>query len=63
MLIPAAFSLPVGLVIYGWTAQYHVHWIVPIIGTFFIGVGFAGSMVGSLRDGVKLILVNMLTRR
>ncbi|KAJ5788790.1 MFS general substrate transporter [Penicillium paradoxum] len=44
MLIPAAISLPIGLVIYGWTAQYHVHWIVPLIGTFFIGVGFSSSM-------------------
>ncbi|KAJ6089521.1 hypothetical protein N7467_004737 [Penicillium canescens] len=44
MLIPAAFALPVGLIIYGWTAQYHIHWIVPIFGTFFIGVGFSGSM-------------------
>ena len=28
-----------GLVIYGWTAYYKLHWIVPIIGTFFIGLG------------------------
>ncbi|TRX87740.1 hypothetical protein FHL15_011365 [Xylaria flabelliformis] len=28
-----------GLFIYGWTASYRVHWIVPIIGTFFIGIG------------------------
>ncbi|KAI1816675.1 major facilitator superfamily domain-containing protein [Poronia punctata] len=30
---------PFGCFIYGWTAQYHVHWIVPIIGTFIIGFG------------------------
>ncbi|KZF19519.1 fluconazole resistance protein 1 [Xylona heveae TC161] len=29
----------VGLFIYGWTAYYKVHWIVPIIGTVFIGFG------------------------
>ncbi|KAI1170816.1 putative MFS transporter [Nemania sp. FL0916] len=28
-----------GLFIYGWTAFYRVHWIVPIIGTFVIGIG------------------------
>ncbi|KAI1312690.1 putative MFS multidrug transporter [Xylaria venustula] len=28
-----------GLFIFGWTAQYHIHWIVPIIGTFFVGYG------------------------
>ncbi|KAJ8115660.1 hypothetical protein ONZ43_g4615 [Nemania bipapillata] len=25
--------------VYGWTAEYRVHWIVPIIGTFIIGFG------------------------
>lgn len=34
-----AFLLPGGFFIYGWTAQYHVHWIVPIIGTGIIGMG------------------------
>ncbi|KAL4770348.1 major facilitator superfamily domain-containing protein [Aspergillus nidulans var. acristatus] len=29
----------VGLIIYGWTAYYKVHWIVPIIGTVFMGFG------------------------
>ena len=28
-----------GLFIYGWTAYYKVHWIVPIIGTSFVGLG------------------------
>ncbi|KAI1297829.1 major facilitator superfamily domain-containing protein [Xylaria venustula] len=30
---------PIGCFIYGWTAEYHVHWIVPILGTFVIGLG------------------------
>ncbi|KAI0117826.1 putative MFS transporter [Nemania sp. FL0031] len=30
---------PLGCFIYGWTAQSHVHWIVPILGTFIIGLG------------------------
>lgn len=34
-----AFLLPIGLFIYGWTAEYEVHWIAPIIGTCVIGVG------------------------
>ena len=29
----------VGLFIYGWTVYYKVHWIVPAIGTVFIGFG------------------------
>ncbi|KAL8770434.1 MAG: hypothetical protein Q9209_003860 [Squamulea sp. 1 TL-2023] len=28
-----------GLFLYGWTVYYKVHWIVPIIGTFLIGLG------------------------
>ncbi|KAL5333053.1 major facilitator superfamily domain-containing protein [Aspergillus crustosus] len=28
-----------GLFLYGWTAQYKVHWIVPIIGTSLMGFG------------------------
>jgi multidrug resistance protein len=38
-MIPGALMVPMGLLIYGWTAQYRVHWFVPIIGNFFIGVG------------------------
>ncbi|KAK8075489.1 Major facilitator superfamily domain- general substrate transporter [Apiospora hydei] len=30
---------PLGMFLYGWMAYYHVHWIVPIIGTFIVGVG------------------------
>lgn len=32
--------IPVGLFIYGWTAQYHVHWAVPLFGTLLVGFGF-----------------------
>lgn len=41
-LIPLAycsFSLPAGLFLYGWTMEYRVHWIVPIIGTAIYGFG------------------------
>ncbi|KAH9909069.1 putative MFS transporter [Xylariomycetidae sp. FL2044] len=30
---------PLGIFLYGWTACYHVHWIVPILGTYIVGVG------------------------
>lgn len=33
-----ALFLPAGLFIYGWTADYAVHWIAPIIGTAVVGV-------------------------
>lgn len=34
-----AFLMPAGFFIYGWTAEYKVHWIAPIIGTAVIGTG------------------------
>ncbi|KAI3390895.1 hypothetical protein diail_8440 [Diaporthe ilicicola] len=34
-----AFLLPGGFFLYGWTVQYQVHWILPIIGTGIIGMG------------------------
>lgn len=34
-----AIFLPAGFFIYGWTAQYHVHWIVPVMSHALIGFG------------------------
>lgn len=31
--------LPAGMFIYGWTAEYGVHWIVPILGMTIMGIG------------------------
>ena len=38
----AAFIMPAALIWYGWTAQFGVHWAVPMIANFFFG---AGSML------------------
>ncbi|KAI1120326.1 major facilitator superfamily domain-containing protein [Nemania abortiva] len=38
-MIIAVLLIPAGLIWYGWSAQYKVHWIVPIIGTSLIGMG------------------------
>lgn len=39
-LLPlGAMFIPAGLFIYGWTADYKVHWIAPIIGTAVVGIG------------------------
>ncbi|KAF1952477.1 MFS general substrate transporter, partial [Byssothecium circinans] len=37
--LPGALTFPMGLFIYGWTAEKHVHWIVPQIGTAITGFG------------------------
>ncbi|KUI53794.1 hypothetical protein VP1G_01139 [Cytospora mali] len=51
-----AICIPAGFFIYGWTAEYHVHWIVPIIGTFFIGFGF-----NTVFNSVLLYLIESFT--
>jgi hypothetical protein len=38
-LILGSCLLPIGLFWYGWSAQAHAYWLVPIIGTVFIGFG------------------------
>lgn len=39
-MVLGALLIPIGLFLYGWTAQYHIHYIVPIIGTATVGFGF-----------------------
>ncbi|KAF2405552.1 MFS general substrate transporter [Trichodelitschia bisporula] len=39
LLLPGIILYPAGIFLYGWTVQYHVHWIVPMIGTMMIGYG------------------------
>ncbi|KAH7403011.1 major facilitator superfamily domain-containing protein [Cadophora sp. MPI-SDFR-AT-0126] len=36
---PGAALVPIGLLIYGWAAEYRVHWIVPVFSTVIIGFG------------------------
>ena len=42
-LIPAAFAIPIGFFWYGWSADKHIHWIMPIIGLGIIGLGMIGE--------------------
>ncbi|KAE8383476.1 major facilitator superfamily domain-containing protein [Aspergillus bertholletiae] len=39
--------VPIGLFWYGWTAQNKTHWIVPIIGTGFLGAGMIITYMAS----------------
>ncbi|KAL8795201.1 MAG: hypothetical protein Q9182_007555 [Xanthomendoza sp. 2 TL-2023] len=38
-ILPGAACIPIGLLIYGWTAEKAVFWLVPILSTIFIGLG------------------------
>ncbi|EGX94298.1 MFS multidrug transporter [Cordyceps militaris CM01] len=39
LMVPGAFLVLTGIFIYGWTAQYRVHWIGPDIGIAIFGCG------------------------
>ena len=39
LLLPGALLLPIGLVWYGWSAQKHLHWVMPDIGAAIFAVG------------------------
>jgi hypothetical protein len=43
-----ALFIPVALFWYGWSVVGHVHWLVPIIGTGFLGCGNSLIFVGPL---------------
>ena len=38
-MLPGTLLMPVGLFVYGWTAQYRVHWIAPNIGVLVFAAG------------------------
>jgi len=44
-MIPGALFTPIGLFWFGWSIVGKIHWIMPIIGTVWIGVGISASFV------------------
>ncbi|MCJ1317415.1 hypothetical protein MMC15_002739 [Xylographa vitiligo] len=44
-MIPGAFFVPVGLFIYGWTAEKQVFWFVPIFGSSLVGLGLLATFL------------------
>jgi len=38
-MVAGCWLLPIGLFWYGWSAQAHIHWIMPLIGTGLFGFG------------------------
>lgn len=45
LLMYAGPFIPAGLFIYGWSAQYHVQWAVPLFGTLLVGVGLLAAFM------------------
>ncbi|KAJ8122704.1 hypothetical protein O1611_g9778 [Lasiodiplodia mahajangana] len=44
-VIPALVVFPIGLLVYGWTVQNRVHFIVPILATFLYGFSLSSATV------------------
>ena len=45
LLIFGACLLPLSVVLYGWAAQYHVQWAVPLLGTLLVGIGMLAAFM------------------
>ncbi|KAH7367026.1 polyamine transporter 3 [Plectosphaerella cucumerina] len=45
LVMPCAIVLPIGLFIYGWTTNYSVHFIVPMLGVVIFCCGLMGVMM------------------
>jgi hypothetical protein len=59
-MIPGAMLIPIGLFLYGWTADKHVFWFVPILGSSLVGLGLLATFVRLPRAVRKIAL---LTRK
>ena len=44
LLLPGALLIPIGLLWYGWSAQKHLHWIMPNIGAVIFAIGIKFGM-------------------
>ena len=42
-LIPGSILIPMGLFWYGWSVDKHLHWIMGIVGTLWVGFGMLGK--------------------
>jgi MFS family permease len=45
LMVPSNLCIAIGLFWYGWSAEYHAHWIVPIIGSGFFSAGVLGTFM------------------
>lgn len=57
LTIPGSLGIPIGLLIYGWTVDKHIHWIAPEIGTAVIGFGMIIILMG-----IQTYLVDAFTK-
>lgn len=44
LLLATGIFMPAGLIVYGWSANYHTHWIVPDIGIVLLACGIRAAI-------------------
>jgi len=55
-MIPGSILLPIGLLIAGWSAQQHLHWIVTDI-----GIGFIGAALILVFQAIQTYIIDAFT--
>jgi MFS family permease len=55
-MIYGAPCIPIGLFWYGWSAEAHTHWIVPVIGAAFVGIDLIATIVSSVNQILVIAL-------
>lgn len=55
-MVCTSVSFPVGIFLLTWSGNYKVHWIVPTIGLFFVGVALSGMYMGGFNYIVETYL-------
>jgi hypothetical protein len=58
-MLAGSLCVPIGLFLYGWTAEKKLHWILPIIGTGFLGAGLFANFVSTLAYMLKNIYLTL----
>jgi MFS family permease len=75
-MVVASFFVPLGLFVYGWTAEKNLHWILPIVGMGFLSFGMMCAFVScplnlflslnfsltSSKMGISVYIVDAYTR-
>lgn len=60
IMVFSSLFVPIGLFWYGWSAQAHTYFLVPIIGTTFVAFGMMSVIVRSLPfSQISLILLEL----
>ena len=49
LMVIAGVAVPISLFWFGWTAEQHKHWILPIVGTSFMGFGMTLAFVRKIQ--------------